>query len=82
MARPDKAAAVAELTELFRESSAAILTEYRGLSVDQLKTLRRSLGADTTYAVVKNTLAAIAAREAGIDSLEDDLNGPTAIAFI
>lgn len=82
MARPDKAAAVAELTELFRESSAAILTEYRGLSVDQLKTLRRSLGADTTYAVVKNTLAAIAAREAGIDAFEGDLNGPTAIAFI
>lgn len=82
MARPDKAAAVAELTQLFRESSAAILTEYRGLSVDQLKTLRRSLGADTTYAVVKNTLTDIAAKEAGIDAFDGELHGPTAIAFI
>lgn len=82
MARPDKAAAVAELTDLFRESSAAILTEYRGLSVDQLKTLRRSLGADTTYAVVKNTLTGIAAKEAGIDAFDGELTGPSAIAFI
>ncbi len=82
MARPDKAAAVAEVTELFRESNAAILTEYRGLSVGQLQTLRRSLGADTTYAVVKNTLAEIAAKEAGITAFEGELNGPTAIAFI
>lgn len=82
MARPDKAAAVAELTDLFRESDAAILTEYRGLSVDQLKTLRRSLGADTTYAVVKNTLTGIAAKEAGIDAFDGELTGPSAIAFI
>lgn len=82
MARPDKAAAVAELAEKFRESNAAILTEYRGLSVDQLMTLRRSLGADTTYAVVKNTLAGIAAKEAGIDAFDGHLEGPTAIAFI
>ncbi|CAM3932742.1 50S ribosomal protein L10 [Helcobacillus massiliensis] len=82
MARPDKAAAVAEVADLFRESSAAILTEYRGLSVGQLQTLRRSLGADTTYAVVKNTLAEIAAKEAGVDAFHGELNGPTAIAFI
>jgi large subunit ribosomal protein L10 len=57
MARPDKAAAVAELAEQFRGSNAAVLTEYRGLTVAQLKELRRSLsGADTTYSVVKNTL--------------------------
>ena len=66
MARPDKAAAVAELTEEFRSSSAAVLTEYRGLTVAQLKDLRRSLGADTSYAVVKNTLTKIAAKEAGV----------------
>src|SRR4051812_6291247 len=82
MARPDKAAAVAELTEHFRGSSAAVLTEYRGLTVAQLKELRRSLGEGATYAVVKNTLTKIAAREAGVQGLEDLLNGPSAIAFV
>ena len=82
MARPDKAAAVAELTDAFRESSAAVLTEYRGLTVAQLKELRRSLAGNATYAVVKNTLTKIAAREAGVDTLEPLLEGPSAIAFI
>jgi len=82
MARPDKAAAVAGLTEAFRESSAAVLTEYRGLTVAQLKELRRSLAGNATYAVVKNTLTKIAAREAGVDTLEPMLEGPSAIAFI
>ncbi|MFV0252707.1 MAG: 50S ribosomal protein L10 [Beutenbergiaceae bacterium] len=84
MARPDKAAAVAELTEKFKNSSAAVLTEYRGLTVHQLAELRTSLGADTQYAVVKNTLTAIAAKEAGVDVFSGDLAlaGPSAIAFI
>ncbi|MEU6485008.1 MULTISPECIES: 50S ribosomal protein L10 [Streptomyces] len=83
MARPDKADAVAELTDKFRSSNAAVLTEYRGLTVAQLKTLRRSLGENAQYAVVKNTLTKIAAREAGIDSLDDQLfAGPTAVAFV
>jgi large subunit ribosomal protein L10 len=82
MARPDKAAAVAELTEEFRSSNAAVLTEYRGLTVSQLKELRRSLGVDTSYAVVKNTLTKIAAREAGVAALDDLLQGPSAIAFV
>ncbi|MFD7873945.1 50S ribosomal protein L10 [Streptomyces sp. NPDC059378] len=82
MARPDKAAAVAELADQFRSSNAAVLTEYRGLTVAQLKTLRRSLGDDAQYAVVKNTLTKIAANEAGIDTLDDLFNGPTAVAFI
>ena len=82
MARPDKAAAVAELTEAFRDSSAAVLTEYRGLTVAQLKELRRSLAGNATYAVVKNTLTKIAAREAGIDTFEPLLEGPSAVAFI
>ena len=82
MANPEKVSAVAEITELFRESDAAVITEYRGLSVDQLKQLRRALGSETTYAVVKNTLTEIAAREAGIDAFEGKLEGPTAIAFI
>ena len=82
MARADKTAAVAELTEAFRSSSAAVLTEYRGLTVAQLKELRRSLGQHASYAVVKNTLTKIAAKEAGIEGFDELLTGPTAIAFI
>lgn len=82
MARPDKAAAVAELTDKFRESSAVVLTEYRGLSVKQLKTLRTALRGNATYAVVKNTLSAIAAKQAGVEGLDDQLAGPSAIAFV
>jgi large subunit ribosomal protein L10 len=82
MARPDKAAAVAELTERFRQSNAVMLTEYRGLSVAQLKRLRRALGGNATYAVVKNTLSAIAAREAGVEGIDSQLAGPSAIAFV
>jgi len=83
MARPDKAAAVAELSDKFRNSSAAVLTEYRGLTVSQLTQLRRSIGGHATYAVVKNTLTAIAARDAGVTAIDEkDLAGPTAIAFV
>ena len=82
MARPDKAAAVAELTEDFRSSNAAVLTEYRGLTVAELKELRVSLGAQTYYAVVKNTLTRIAAREAGVTAFDGLLVGPSAIAFV
>lgn len=82
MARPDKAAAVAELTDEFRSSNGAVLTEYRGLTVAQLKQLRVSLGDDVNYAVVKNTLTKIAAKDAGVDSFDSLLEGPSAIAFI
>ena len=82
MARPDKAAAVAEVAEKFRGSNAAVLTEYRGLTVAQLKTLRRSLSGNATYAVVKNTLTQLAAKEVGIEGLDADLKGPSAIAFV
>ncbi len=82
MARPDKAAAVAELVDSFQESTGAVLTEYRGLTVKQLQELRRSLGENANYAVVKNTLAKIAATEVGIEGFDDLLTGPTAIAFI
>ncbi|MDR2930292.1 MAG: 50S ribosomal protein L10 [Propionibacteriaceae bacterium] len=82
MARPDKEATVRELSDKFSSSTAAVLTEYRGLTVKALKALRRSLGSDATYSVAKNTLAAIAARDAGIEGLDDQLSGPTAIAFI
>ena len=82
MARPDKQAAVAEIADRFRASNAAVLTEYRGLTVAQLTQLRKSLGTNATYAVVKNTLTEIAAREAGITAFEGRLAGPTAIAFV
>jgi len=82
MARPDKAAAVAELTEDFRSASATVLTEYRGLSVTSMKALRRSLGADTKYSVVKNTLTKIAAKNAGVDIDDSLLAGPSALAFV
>ncbi|WP_350280910.1 50S ribosomal protein L10 [Kribbella sp. HUAS MG21] len=82
MARPDKAAAVAELTDEFRSSNGAVLTEYRGLTVAQLKQLRTALGDDVNYAVVKNTLTKIAAKDAGVESFDDLLEGPSAIAFI
>lgn len=82
MANPEKVDAVSEIADLFRESDAAVITEYRGLSVGDLKELRRSLGSETTYAVVKNTITEIAAREAGITAFDGTLSGPTAIAFI
>lgn len=82
MARPDKAAAVAQLVDQFRASAGAVLTDYRGLTVKQLEELRRALGQDASYAVVKNTLTKIAAKDAGVDGFDELLSGPTAIAFI
>ena len=78
----NKEASVAELTDKFRTSTAVLLTEYRGLTVAQLKSLRKSLSADATYAVVKNTLTKISANAAGITSFDDELTGPSAIAFV
>jgi len=80
--RTDKASAVAEMTEQFRSSNATVLTEYRGLTVSQLKNLRRTLGDHATYAVAKNTLAKRAAADAGITGLDDLFSGPTALAFV
>lgn len=82
MARLDKTAAVAELAQSFRDSDAAVLTEYRGLTVAQLKQLRRDLAANASYIVAKNTLTKRAAKDAGIDGLDELLVGPSAIAFV
>ena len=83
MANAEKTAAVEELTGKFRESSGAVLTEYRGLTVAQLKELRGSLAGNATFSVVKNTLTKIAATEAGVgDELTPLLSGPSAIAFV
>ncbi|KOG49833.1 50S ribosomal protein L10 [Streptomyces decoyicus] len=81
MATSDKNAAVAEITEKLRDSNAAVVTSYTGLTVAQLKELRRSLGENAQYRVVKNTLTKIAAKEAGIQ-LDEHLKGSTAVAFV
>src|SRR5580692_8774327 len=83
MANAEKVAAVTALTERFKDSSGAVLTEYRGLTVAQLAELRRSLGDNATFAVVKNTLTKIAVNEAGLsDQLAPMLTGPSAVAFV
>jgi large subunit ribosomal protein L10 len=83
MANAEKVAVVAELTERFKGSNGAVLTEYRGLTVAQLAELRRTLGGNATFAVVKNTLTKIAVTEAGFDQqLSSLLNGPSAVAFV
>ncbi|MGH2808369.1 MAG: 50S ribosomal protein L10 [Actinomycetota bacterium] len=83
MARPEKTAAVAEITERFNASDAVILTEYRGLRVGEIADVRGALrDAGTDYKVLKNTLTRIAVREVGLEELVAMLEGPTAIAFI
>ncbi len=83
MANAEKTAMVEELTGKFRESSGAVLTEYRGLTVAQLSQLRGSLKGNATFSVVKNTLTKIAATEAGLgDQVAPMLSGPSAIAFV
>ncbi len=82
MAKPEKATAVAEITEQFKSATATVVTEYRGLSVANLSELRRSLSGSATYTVAKNTLVKRAAAEAGIEGLDEMFAGPTAIAFV
>src|SRR3954451_6851529 len=82
MPNTEKVSAVAEITEHFSSSSAAVITEYRGLTVKQITDLRQALGRDTTYAVVKNTLTKRAAADAGVSIDDTLLQGPTAIAFV
>lgn len=82
MPRADKVAAVADVRERLDEATATVLTEYRGLSVDDLAELRARLrGTDATYRIVKNTLTRLAARDAGLDIPDDVLVGPTAVTF-
>ncbi|MFP5376493.1 MAG: 50S ribosomal protein L10 [Acidimicrobiia bacterium] len=81
--RPEKVAVVDEVRERLGAASAAILTEYRGLSVKDLSALRRSLtAAGGSYKVYKNTLVGFAARDLGLHDLQPMLTGPTAIAFV
>ena len=78
MKRPEKEAVVAQLTDKFRNADAIYLTEYRGLTVPQISELREKLGRDTSYTVAKNTLVRIAAKEAGIEGLDELLAGISA----
>jgi large subunit ribosomal protein L10 len=82
MARAEKQAAVAEIVDSFNDAAGAVLTDYRGLTVKELQELRRSLGENADSAVVKNTLAKLAASEAGMNGFDELLVGPTAIAFL
>ena len=82
MAKADKATAVADIAEQFKEATATVVTEYRGLTVAHLAELRRSLSGSATYTVAKNTLVKRAATEAGIEGLDELFAGPTAIAFV
>ena len=82
MATTQAVATVAEIADKFRSSSAAVITEYRGLTMKQLTDLRRTLGSETSYTVAKNTLVKLAAAEAGVEGLDDLFTGPTAIAFV
>ena len=82
MANAEKAAAVADIADQFKEATATVVTEYRGLTVSNLAELRRALGKETSYTVAKNTLVKRAAEDAGVDGLDALLTGPTAIAFV
>ncbi|MXG90246.1 50S ribosomal protein L10 [Nocardioides flavescens] len=82
MARADRQAAVTDIAGAFNDAAGAVLTDYRGLTVKELQELRRSLGENADYAVVKNTLAKLAASEAGMQGFDELLVGPTAIAFL
>jgi len=83
MPKPQKQAKVKELTDRFRSSSGAMFAEYRGLTVKDATEVRSSLReAETSFAVVKNTLTRLAVREAGLEDVLAVLEGPTAVAFI
>jgi large subunit ribosomal protein L10 len=83
MPKPEKVTEVAELTERFQNSVGAVLTEYRGLTVAQLRELRGTLGGAATFTVVKNTLTKIAVERAGLEQeLSPLLSGPSAVAFV
>jgi large subunit ribosomal protein L10 len=80
--RPEKVAVVDEVRQRFSDADAVLLTEYRGINVGELAALRGALrDAGGVYKVYKNTLVRFAARDLGLE-LDDQLAGPTAIAFV
>ncbi|MGQ0570508.1 MAG: 50S ribosomal protein L10 [Armatimonadota bacterium] len=82
MARPEKANEVAQLEARLNRATAVILTDFRGLTVAEITTLRAKLrAAGVEYRVVKNRLLRIAGKTAGVEGLDPALEGPTAAAF-
>lgn len=82
MPTPKKAAEIDLLVDRFERSQMTILADYRGLSVTQMQDLRSRLRpADSEFRVAKNTLVRIAAERAGVEGLEEFLEGPTAVMF-
>lgn len=82
MPKPAKVAAVQEIGEDLKSCDVYYFFDYRGLTFAEATELRARLAkVDTSLKVVKNTLAKIAAKDAGVEGLEDLLKGPTAIAY-
>ncbi len=82
MKRAEKESQVELIQKKFSQAKAVVLTDYRGLTVEEMTELRKKLReAEVEFRVVKNTLARLAARKANIEGLEPYLEGPTAIAF-
>ncbi len=78
--RPEKVAMIATLKETMKNAKGAVLTDYRGIKVAQDTKLRRKMReAGVQYSVIKNNMASIAAKEAGIEGLDDYLKGPLAM---
>jgi len=83
MAKPEKVEAVGEISERLQEADAVLLTEYRGLHVGEIADVRNALReVDADLKVLKNTLARIAARDAGLEEFASMIGGPTAMAFV
>lgn len=81
--RPDKVAEVQSIASAMRDAGAVLVTEYRGLTVADMQTLRRGLrDASGDYRIVKCTLAKIAARDAGVEAIDDMLVGPVGLVFV
>ena len=83
MNRQQKEQAVVELAQEFHDAEAVYAVDFRGLTVTQLSVLRaRLLDSDTQLRVVKNTVTKLAANQADVDSINEHLAGPTALAFV
>lgn len=81
--RPEKVAVVEEITAKLVAAEAVFVSEYRGLSVPQLASVRDALRpSDAQHVIYKNTLAKLAVRKAGLAGLDELLSGPTALTFV
>ena len=81
--RAEKEEKVRGIAERLQAASAAVLTDYRGLSVKDAAELRAALAeVDARFSIVKNSLTRLAVKEAGLEELTELVDGPTAIAFI